>query len=252
MICQLCLQDKELLKGSHIIPNFMYKGLFKEEHRLVNTNLNDFSEKFYMQTGFKESGILCKKCDNEILSKLERYASNTIYGSSQKIKKQDYKDDGTHLSFTRFSNLDYTTIKLFFLSILWRSHISKQQFFREINLGTAYAERLRTMILDNDAGNEDEFEVVLIAVKTDGTRPTESLIEPRRLKHDGNTSYVFHINEIMYHFNISAYNKGSLYEKGLIKRDGILDIAIIRDDFARGYFDSFLGKKILMKSNIKH
>lgn len=230
----------------------MYKGLFKEKHRLVNTNLNDLSEMSYMQTGFKESGLLCQKCDNEILSKMERYASNTIFGLSEKIDRQHFEDDGIHLPFTRFSNLDYTTLKLFFLSILWRSHISKQRFFKEINLGASYAEKIRKMLFENDPGREDEFEVVLIAVKSDGTRPYESLIEPRKLKVDGNTSYVFHINEIMYHYNVSSYNKGSLFEKGLIKKDGILDIAMLQDDFARGYFDSFVGKKLLLRSNIKY
>lgn len=251
MICKLCLQDKELLKGSHIIPNFMYKGLFGSKHRLVNININNLSEYKYVQTGFKESGILCAACDNALLGKLERYASNTIFGLSDDIVREEFEGDDIFLPYIRYRNLDYTRLKLFFLSILWKSHISSHGFFREINLGSKYAEKIRRMILENDPGPEDEFEVVLIRIQTDGTRPSESVIEPRRLKAGGNTSYVFHINGIMYHFNISSFNKDGIFEKGLVKKDGILDIGIIKDSFARSYFDSYLGKTILMKSNIK-
>jgi hypothetical protein len=55
----------------------------------------------------------------------------------------------------------------------------------------------------------------------------------------------------MYHFNVSPHNKMSIFEKGIIKKDGIMDIGIISNDFARGYFDSFMGKTILMKNNVK-
>ncbi len=227
----------------------MYKNLFRGEHRLVNTNLNDFSDRSYIQTGFKDSGILCSKCDNELLSKLERYASNTIFGNNSKTQK--HPGDAIHLPYTRYSNLDYTVVKLFFLSLLWKSHISKNSFFKEINLGPKYAEKIRKMLLENDAGNEDEFEVLIIQVCTDGTRPSQSLIEPRKLRQNGNTSYVFLMDELMYHFNVSPYNKEDMYKKGLIKRDGILDIPILTGTIAREYFDSFLGKKILMKGNVQ-
>ncbi|WET69723.1 hypothetical protein [Sphingobacterium sp.] len=71
---------------------------------------------------------------------------------------------------------------------------------------------------------------------------------PRKLKVDGGTSYIFHINEITYHFNISL--KQPLFEKGLIKLDGVLDIGVIGGDFARSYFDTYMGKPILMRNNI--
>lgn len=248
MICQLCHEDKPLISNSHIIPNFLYRGLFDTKHRLVSLKLDDFSDPTYLQTGFKDKDILCRQCENEVFSKLERYAANTIFGDHSKIATEHFAGDAVHVPYIRFKNLDYTTIKLFLLSILWKSHISKNPFFEEINLGPKYSEQLRQRILNNNAGSEDSFEVIMVRPETNGTRPTKSMVAPRCIKEGGNTAYVFHINEIMYHFNVSSHNKLSMFNKGIIKNDGILDIAIIKDEFGAGYFDSFIGKKIKLNS----
>jgi hypothetical protein len=248
MICRLCQEDTTLLKNSHIIPNFLYKGLFDEKHKIVNVNLNDFSDATFHQTGFKDKDILCAECDNVVIGKHERYASNTIYGNHDKLDIEIYEGNAVVLPYVRFKNLDYTSIKLFFLSILWKSHISKNPFFNQIDLGSKYSEQLRQMILNNDAGPEDAFEVILVRPETKGSRPTKSMIAPRRLKADGNTAYLFHINEIMYHFNVSKHNKMSIFNTSIIKKDGIIDIAIAKNEWGTGYFDSFIGQKIPINS----
>lgn len=234
------------------MPNFMYKQLFGEKHRLVHIDMNDLTNRKFQQSGHTEKDILCAKCDNEILGKLERYASNHIYTSESKntlTRTEFFAGTGESLPFMRYSNLDYNLTKLFFLSILWKAHISSLPFYQEVDLGHQYGEKIRRIFISGDAGREDELEVVLIYLKMDGARPSKSLIEPRCLKENGNTSYVFKMNEIMYHFNITEFNKESLYTKGAVRKDGIMDIGILSGAFARGYFDSYLGRKILMRSN---
>lgn len=243
MICQLCLKDKKLLKNSHIIPNFLYKGLFDEKHKIVSINLFDYNDKKVHQTGFKDKDILCADCDNGIIGLYERYASNTIFGDHKKLDVEIYDGDEIGVPYIRFKNLDYHSLKLFFLSILWKSHLSVDPFFKEIDLGKKYAEQIRQMLIDRNAGAEDSFEVVLIKPETT-SRIIKSMVAPRRLKDEGNTAYVFHINGIMYHFNISSHNKMSMFNTSIIKKDGIMDIAVVKGEFASGYFDSFLGKKI--------
>jgi hypothetical protein len=249
MICQLCLEDKQLIENSHIIPNFMYKGLFGIKHKLANINIQDVTKVTYQQTGFKDRDILCADCDNAVIGVLERYACNYLYNNHDSIETEIMPGDGVHVSCIRYKNLDYTKLKLFFLTILWKSHVSKNPFFKDINLGAGYAERVRKMILDNDAGVENEFEVILVKIENNGTKPIQSIIQPRRLKDNGNTAYVYHINEIMYHFNVSSYNKMTMFDKGIIKKDGIIDIAIIGNDFGNGYFDSFVGKSLFLNNN---
>jgi hypothetical protein len=251
MNCKLCLKVKPLIKKSHIIPNFMYKGLFGKTHKLVNVNLSNFSDREYRQTGFFDKNILCAQCDNEIIGKLERYASNTIYADKLQyaVIKEQFDGDGIAMPYIRYQNLDYTKVKLFLLSLLWRAHISKESFFREVNLSRELAEKIRKMIYNADGGLEDELEVILFLIDAGKIRPTKSIIEPRFIAGEG-ACYIFHINEIMYHFNIATENKQAFFDKGIIKRDGIMDIAILTED-DRDYFDSFIGKPLLLKGNPK-
>ena len=255
MPCQLCLVDKSLIRRSHIVPNFLYKSMFSISRKLISVNINNPDEKIkYMQSGYTEGDLLCADCDNRILGSLERYANNHIYcepSAKSGVSKNAYLGDGEIIPYVRYENLDYTKTKLFFLSILWRCHISKNQTFSMVDLGI-HAEVLRKMIIENDPGKEDEYEVVLVKIDTDGSRPSKSVIEPRKIQTDGNTFYIFHINEIIYHFNISKYNKISLFTKGAIRKDNILDIATLSGKWARAHFDAFMGQKLLMKSNIRH
>lgn len=255
MICQLCLQEKPLLKKSHIIPNFLYKRLFGSDHRLVNMSIGDFKDYKYTYSGFYEKDILCKECDTILLSRLETYASDCIYfNGSQRTRstiETELLGGQETLPAVRFHNLDYTKIKLFFLSILWRAHISKHEFFKDVDLGP-YADRLRKMLLTNDAGKEEEFEVILFHIDSFETRPEKALFQPRKINSDGNCQYIFYIDRIVYHYNVSPYNKSTIYTKGIIKNDGILDITLLEGALARSHFDTILGREILLKSNPVH
>lgn len=254
MNCQLCLTEKPLLKKSHIVPNFMYKSMFNGNKRLVSINSNDIGGKFkYMKTGYTEANLLCPDCDNGILGRLERYVSLHVYSDSQSdsVTRQIHPAEGEALECIRFENLDYTNTKLFFLSILWRCHISTLEVFSQVNLGP-HAERIRKMIFENNAGNDNEYEVILIQLDTEGARPSKSVVDPRKISSDGNTCYVFHINEIMYHFNVNEHNKMDLFTKGAIRKDNIMDIVKLKGKWARMHFDTYMGRKLLMKSNIQH
>lgn len=245
MICSLCREEKPLLKKSHIIPDFMYKGLFGPEHKLIELNIDRPEHRKTRRSGFYEADLLCRDCDSVRLSGLETYVSAAIYRrGNPKLQEQIWVEkiigyDG--LVSERYHNLDYTKVKLFFLSIIWRAHISSLPFFATVTLGM-YAEKIRKMLLGNDGGNEDELETCLVKIKPDETMLYRALVDFRKLKNNGNYFYVFNMNNIMYHFNISPYRKESIFEKGLMRKDGTMDIALLGDQVAKGYFTSFLGK----------
>lgn len=249
MKCLLCHEDKVLLKKSHIIPNFMYKGLFGANHRLVTVNINKPEQKRYMNTGFYDVHILCAKCDNERIGRLETYASKHIYKlqpSRSHVTRTEYPGDDSLLPFLRIEHLDYTLTKLFFLSILWRCHISTQSFFNTIQLDEAHSERIRKMILHNNGGNEDQYQILLFEIQTDEPRPTRTIFDPLKIKNNDEEYYLIHINGLLYHFNISS--KESMFEGKSIRQDGILDIARVAGVAATGYFDSYTSKPIPVKN----
>jgi hypothetical protein len=187
MKCQLCLEDVTLLKRSHIVPKFMYKSLLEKDRKLINVNLRNLQQIKYMQTGYTEANLLCAKCDNVILSGLERYASNHIYRNPSGISdvtREEYGGDQGLVPYIRYMNLDYAQTKLFFLSILWRCHISRNKFFSGVDLGF-HSEIIRKMIVENNPGQDDEYEVILIIIDTNDARPSKSVIDPRKIKKNG-------------------------------------------------------------------
>ena len=163
MKCNLCLKEIPLIKKSHIIPDFMYKGLFDEKHFLAMVNWDEMKIISKKPDGVYDKKILCAKCDNEIIGSYESYASKILYGKnlSNRLKPRfNLIRDPKGSSKIEAENIDYTKFKLFLLSMLWRGHISNSPFFNEINLGP-YAEIARLMILNNDAGKETEFESMI-------------------------------------------------------------------------------------------
>ena len=232
MICQLCRKEKVLLKKSHIIFNFMYKKLFGKAHKLIEIELETLKKVRTTFSGYYEKEILCAQCDNELLSKFETYASAALYAhgdsaTRKAVQKQlQVSEDG--LRYYSYVNLDYTKLKLFFLSILWRAHIARQDFFSGVDLGK-YAEKTRLMLLAGDPGKEDELETCIIQFEDDGSRPYRALIDFRKVSHEGNTYYVFHMDNMMYNFNISPHGKESIFLKGLLRMNGTMDVALIGD-----------------------
>lgn len=73
MKCKLCPENTDLVKKSHILPDFVYRNVFDDKHRMFEIRLNDGTVKTKIgQSGSYESNILCKRCENDRLGKLER------------------------------------------------------------------------------------------------------------------------------------------------------------------------------------
>lgn len=149
MQCKLCLQEKPLIKKSHIIPDFMYKGLFDEKHRISQIDFTNKKESF-PPTGIYEGNILCSNCDNKILGSYETYAAKelfkpTMHGFIEALKNKVIDFDGNETSVT-MSRIEYKKAKLFFLSILWKASISSHRFFKFVNLEPTTSEKIRNML----------------------------------------------------------------------------------------------------------
>lgn len=252
MICKLCLEDKPLLKKSHIIPRFMFDGLFDKDHKIVEINSQNIENPKLMSDAHYDKDILCAECDNDVIGAFESYASKALFGKGNpgkdKVPTITHENNDGLVSLI-FNNLDYTKTKLFLLSILWRAHISSNSFFEEIDLGT-YAERIRQMIYHNNAGLDDELETCLLAFSPDCPMPVESVIAPRQMKKNGNCFYSFFINGIMYCYNLSQYNKQTIFDSGAITSSHTMNIGILHGEIAEDIFDRFLGRPLRFKSKM--
>ncbi len=187
-ICKLCLQEKPLLKKSHIIPDFVYRdgNLYHPGHKLKMIELGAALQGRLVQSGSQSDGvydkyILCDCCDRQIIGSLESYVKPVLYGEDKVGIKGDRKKVGDSLLLT---NINYLKMKLFFFSILWRSSLSKQPFFKDINIRPAAMEKLRKMILNNEINDHESFPLLFLTCSD--KQWSQSLLAP--LSGDKRTS----------------------------------------------------------------
>ena len=68
-------------------------------------------------------------------------------------------ENGKNVCF-EVKDYDYSKLKLFFISLLWRASISAHKFFQGVKANN-FENQLRKMIIENDPGDEDSFSVIL-------------------------------------------------------------------------------------------
>jgi len=202
--CKLCGEVKELCNQSHIIPNFMYKDLFDEKHRahVIKSQKGSVQQIGYRQSGEFDKNILCQKCDNEILGKLDRYASLILFDGYPKILENRVSPNG--MRFTYCAEIDYKKFKLFLLSILWRASISSKPLFVEVELGP-HQEIIRQMLLTNSPGEHLEYPCLILTYLHLKSYPKDVVAQPSKSRIDGGYVYKLLIGGMIYIFFISKH-----------------------------------------------
>ena len=249
MNCKLCNEKKKLLRRSHIIPDFMYKGLFDENHFIAPIDLIEFKRRKLLPDGFYDSNILCENCDNKILGKLESYASIVIWGGKSKpdyYPKYEGKINQLNQKFLHVTNLDYTKFKLFLLSIIWRASISKHKIFNSVSLGE-HEESIRKMIIENNPSSKDDYPVGMFILTQNNRGPTKMIANPIPNKKDKSLIYNFLINGLVINYKIEGQADKELYNQISIKENNTMDVYIFNEKDSTEYLDTYLKKKLRYK-----
>jgi hypothetical protein len=209
--CNLCLQEKKLLKESHIIPEFFYvkSGLYDEKHYINKIEIQELKRSQHVgriPKGEYESGILCKECDNELIGRLENYGRKVIFGGLSINETVSYKNlinpnDGQE--FTKFENVNYTKFKLFLLSILWRACVSKRETFKEADISVEDKERIRLMLINGNAGKINEYPIIILSYVNDSQFPTDLIIQPIKSVTPEKSLITFFIGGFVFIFNVT-------------------------------------------------
>ncbi|RYX80702.1 hypothetical protein EON73_05255 [bacterium] len=145
MHCRLCLQEKPLIKKSHIIPDFMYKGIFDDKHKIVQKDFIN-NKDLFPSDGIYEKHILCADCDNKIIGGYEDYTAKelfkpTMHGFIEALRKKVGNFDGNETNVT-MSRIEYKKAKLFhgikFALPMASPYISKRKSFAIPHLAKYY------------------------------------------------------------------------------------------------------------------
>lgn len=210
-ICNLCQKEKKLIEKSHIIPNFFYKesGVYNEKHQIHKIEAQEFikSKKVrFVPTGEYDGGILCKECDNELIGGLESYGRKILYGGLSKkeeINCKNFMNPNDGFQYSICENVDYNRFKLFLLSILWRACITKREVFNEAEIDETDKEKIRFMLINNNAGRIDEYPILTLSYLNDETMPTDLIFQPIKSVTPNKTLITFLLGGFVFIFNIT-------------------------------------------------
>jgi hypothetical protein len=244
MICKLCHQDKKLLKHSHIIPDFAYKGIYDEKHQIYYGNFINPDKGKLIPSAPYDKNILCRECDGDIIGRLDHYASLALYGNNpsyKKIKILKIKSPNGP-DYLHIENIDYRFFKLFILSVLWRASVSKHPIFKNIDLGKFEGE-IGEMILKGDPKDFSKFKTCLILADKHEKLNTEMVSEPRKIS-SSSPFYIFFINRLFYLINLSDDNNNEIFDIYGLKENNTINIPILTGDFLLSFYDTVIGLKL--------
>ncbi|MDH4120595.1 MAG: hypothetical protein OEV94_02690 [Deltaproteobacteria bacterium] len=176
-VCKFCGETKNNFPNSHVIPHFLLKQCFdpEDKHRASVFRGNSQGGKEGLEQKNKkgndvDNNLLCHECET-IFQQWEGPASKVLYtpDGSQRIHKVERKED-IGLTYEVASALDYPTMKLFILSILWRLSVSTISIAKRVNLGP-HEKTIKEILLKKAPGADTTYPIVIYKVIYNNEHP---------------------------------------------------------------------------------
>lgn len=215
--CRLCLVQAPL-RQSHIIPEWCYRCIYDHKSRAFRIATDLQKSATYIQKGPREE-LLCDRCEQK-LAVYEKYVREIIIGP----RKLNHNRSQRAL---RLTGVDYSKLKLFQLSILWRAGISQLVDFHNINLG-AHAETIRKMLNHEQPGDSTDYGCMMSALFYDDGYLLKDLIlvEGEYLIEDW-PAYRFIFAGIAWIFILSEGAESFRWKKLFLRTNGILIMPLV-------------------------
>jgi hypothetical protein len=248
MTCKLCGKKSLLLKRSHIIPEFAYRGLYDETHQILFGKLDNLDFSTLRFSAPYDKNILCQDCDCKIIGGYESYACNALYGGRFNLNERLSINKGIGqggLPYLQVENINYKKFKLYILSILWKASISRHPFFKNINLGD-HENIIKEMILHEEPKDFNTYTSGLILADDHDQIITRMVIEPYKVSVI-NTFYLFYINRLFYIINFSDTSILEILKTAGIRENNSMQIPILSGQILLDFYDSVLKRKIRKK-----
>jgi len=187
MKCRLTGIEGKGVKA-HIIPRSFYNLDYSDPIplRIITNSETGYNGKSFI--GIYDPSIVTIEGER-IFSPWDDYAYKLLVVDRSKLV--EIKGNNGEVIALTLPNYDYTQLKLFFLSVLWRASVSNQSFFQRVALGE-HEPILRKAILSQDAGKADFYSVVLSCF-TDVARDHTVMMDPFRERYDGINFYRLYI-----------------------------------------------------------
>jgi len=209
--CKLCGKEAKLRK-SHIVPEFFYKPIYDDKHRLFPRKAGKILRP--EQKGQRER-LLCEACENH-LSRFEKYGREVIFGRAEIKCRREGK-------IVYLRDLDYQKLKVFLNSLLWRMSVATGPMWKDVDLGP-HEEILRKQILEAVPGDELDFPVLCTAPLYEGKILPDLILQPDYVRAERGRYYRLVLGGFLYSFFVSSATSRSSWPKELkeanLKRNG--------------------------------
>lgn len=223
--CKFCEKPFLKLVKSHVIPRSFYKALRDESKPYsifleVGTEQNN--EKYY-QAGIYDSEIVCETCER-LFSPFDKHGYEVLMKAL--AEKRIYYDLNGYPCAYFMENVDYTKLKLFVLSMLWRAHASYHKFFSHVALGS-HATILRSYISSGTAPPPEKYGVNFfhrVSQQYPGV-----LIPPWRDRIQGVNIYRFYLPEIVILVSVDKQSMPTPFDEMILKEASSQYIVFLSD-----------------------
>lgn len=214
--CKLCLNPAKLCQ-SHIIPEFCYKLIYDNKHRAVVVNPKNPSDQGYAQKGVR-SKLLCVDCECLINDCYEKPFKAYWYDEDALAPFRAGEDAGCLV------NIDYSSFKLFHLSVLFRASVSDHPNYHEVDLDP-HEDNIRQMVLNQDPGEEWRYPIMCSIVEGAKGDVWDKLVGiARRIKLTGHWGYYFTFAGAQWTYIVSSHPLKQ-FENIRLTQQGCLPVA---------------------------
>jgi hypothetical protein len=182
--CRFCKQSKMLCK-SHITPKWLFKDRGTGSFFQIGEG-DPFKRS--IPEGWKEY-LLCKDCEDH-MGVYDNYASEFFRSAAswQLATPHDFR-----LWVVR--SFDYKTLKLFFMSILWRASVATIPAYQYVELADDELTRLHEMLWTHDPGDVQDFTALINKREPMENGLEKITVAPFPLMKSGILHYKFDLNE---------------------------------------------------------
>ena len=200
MQCRLCHADREL-RNSHIVPEFLFANLYNDKGHMMGINGRGRKGWRPLQKGVTEK-LFCESCEQFFNEYCEKPFKRQWIDASPLPKIWPQVEPIV-------VHVEYSSFKLFHLSVLFRASVSTLPTFEHVSLGP-HEERIRNMLLLRQAGPALLYPIMGIALISPRDREITHLITmPVHGRFEGQKCYSLAYGGVNWWIAVSSHESSA-------------------------------------------
>jgi hypothetical protein len=223
--CALCSAQGTALARSHIIPEFKFKEAYDENHQLHQMSYFEPKKGRPMQKGWREY-LLCFGCET-LIRDWENYAARFFRKLNKGVidlLELPAKDLPSNLALS--PQIDYTRLRLFGFSVLWRMGASKREEFEQVALGP-HLEKLGEALLNKDPLKPSKYPFFVTALTINRRFFPDWVSTAHRGRVDGHHVYGMIMGGYHFGFHVSSHQAHPIVEAVGPTIEGTITIPVV-------------------------